>query len=112
VAFSDTSTKFQDLLVVLDDNTLLLELKKHVQIYDVSIFSVSATTRDKVGIGYARLTKNWGIGIEASKRMRLVTTIKSRMGDRAAQVFCNSDGRERQHMNHSLCYFTEIVLQM
>jgi hypothetical protein len=73
-SFSDTSAKFQDMLVVLDDNTLLLELKNHVQIYDASMASVVATTRDKGGIDAAILAKNWRIGIEASKRMRLVTT--------------------------------------
>jgi hypothetical protein len=30
--------------------------------------------RDNAGIDAATLANNWGIGIEASKRMRLVTT--------------------------------------
>jgi hypothetical protein len=36
--------------------------------------SVVATTRDKGGIDAATLANNWGIGIEAAKRTRLVTT--------------------------------------
>jgi hypothetical protein len=47
VAFSDTSAKLQDLSVVLDDNTLLPEFKKHVQISGVIVSSVIATTKGK-----------------------------------------------------------------
>jgi hypothetical protein len=36
-SFSDTSAKLQDIYVVLDDSTLLPELKKRVQISDVSM---------------------------------------------------------------------------
>jgi hypothetical protein len=39
-SFIYTSAKLQDMSVVLDDSTLLPELKKHVQISDVSMSSV------------------------------------------------------------------------
>jgi hypothetical protein len=35
---------------------------------------VKSETRDKAGVDAATLAKNWGIGIEATKRTRLVTT--------------------------------------
>jgi hypothetical protein len=119
----------------LDEGTLLPELKNHVKIYDVSMASIVATTRDKGCIGAVTLANNWGIGIEASKRTRLVTTqrgikwmidpslmkrfknndrqlryrclpimmytdtmystISSRTGNRAAQVFCIGGGWKR-----------------
>jgi hypothetical protein len=58
VAFSDASYKLQYISVVLDENTLLPELKKHVQIVDVSMASVMATTRYEGGIDSATLAKN------------------------------------------------------
>jgi hypothetical protein len=76
VFFSDTSAKLQDILFVLDEITLLPELKNHVQISDVSMDSMVVTTRDKGGVGAATLANNWGIGIEAAKRTRLVTNQK------------------------------------
>jgi hypothetical protein len=70
--YSDTSAKLQDLSSVLDDGTLLAEL------YDITtnlnISMVKSEMRDKVGVDAATLAKNWGIGIEAAKRTRLVTT--------------------------------------
>jgi hypothetical protein len=35
---------------------------------------VKSEMRDKAGVDYLTLAKNWGIGIEAAKRARLVTT--------------------------------------
>jgi hypothetical protein len=57
-----------------DDNTLLLDLSKHAQIYDVKVSSVIETMRDKGGVDAATLANNFGIGIEAAKRMHLVIT--------------------------------------
>jgi hypothetical protein len=74
VAFSNTSTKLLDLSIVLDDSTLLPELRNHVQISGVNVYFVIATTIDKGGVDAETLANNWGIGIEAAKRTRLVTT--------------------------------------
>jgi hypothetical protein len=135
VTYSDISAKLQDLSVVLDDNTLIPELKRNAKISDVNMSSVIAITRDKGGFDAVTLAKNWGIGIEAAKRTRLVTTqrgvnriihpsltnrhmtsdrqlryrrlhiasftdtmystIKSRVGNKAAQVFFTDDGWTR-----------------
>jgi hypothetical protein len=47
----------------LDDNKL-----------NLNISLVKSEMRDKAGVDAATLAKNWGIGIEAAKRTRLVTT--------------------------------------
>jgi hypothetical protein len=73
-SFRDTSAKLQYISVVLYFNTIFPELKKHVQISDVNMASMVATTRDKGSIDAATLVKNWGIGIEAAKRTLLVNT--------------------------------------
>jgi hypothetical protein len=70
--YSDTSAKLQDLYAVLDDGTLLAELDDNNLNVNVSL--VKSEMRDKGGIDAATFFKNWGIGIEAAKRTRLVTT--------------------------------------
>jgi hypothetical protein len=70
--YSDTSAKLQDLSALLDDGTLLAELDENNSNLNVSM--VKSEMRDKGGIDAATLAKNWGIGIEAAKRTRLVTT--------------------------------------
>jgi hypothetical protein len=70
--YIDTSAKLQDLSEVLDDGTLLAELDETNSNLNVSM--VKYEMRDKCGIEAATLGNNWGIGIEAAKRMRLVTT--------------------------------------
>jgi hypothetical protein len=74
VSYSDTSSKLQDLSTVLDHSTLLAELKQNVNIADMNVYSIHATMRDKGGVDAVTLAKHFGIGIEAIKRMRLVTT--------------------------------------
>jgi hypothetical protein len=57
---------------VLDDGTLLAELDDtHL---NLNISLVKSEMRDKAGVDAATLAKNWGIGLEAAKRTRLVTT--------------------------------------
>jgi hypothetical protein len=62
----------QDLYAVLDDGTLLAELDDNNLNFNISL--VKSEMRDKAGSDAATLAKNWGIGIEAAKRTRLVTT--------------------------------------
>jgi hypothetical protein len=57
---------------VLDDGTLLAELDDNNLNLNVSL--VQSEMRDKGGIDAATLATNCGIGIEAAKRTRLVTT--------------------------------------
>jgi hypothetical protein len=70
--YSDASAKLQDLFTVLDNGTLLAELDDSNLSLNVSM--VKSEMREKGGIDAATLAKNWGIGIEAAKRTRLVTT--------------------------------------
>jgi hypothetical protein len=70
--YSDTSIKLQDLFPVLDDGKLLAELDNTTT--NLNVFLVKSEMRDKAGVDAATLAKNWGIGIEVSKRTRLVTT--------------------------------------
>jgi hypothetical protein len=70
--YSDTSAKLKYLSAVLDEGTLLAELDENNSNFNVSM--VQSEMREKGGIDAATLAKNWGIGIEAAKRTRLVTT--------------------------------------
>jgi hypothetical protein len=72
--YSGTSAKLQDLSPVLDDGTLLVELDSVTTTTDVNVSLVKSEMRDKAGVEAATLAKNWGVGIEASKRKRLMTT--------------------------------------
>jgi hypothetical protein len=69
--YSDTSAKLQDLSPVLDDRTLLAELD-NIKTFNVSL--VKSEMMEKSGVDAATFTNNWGIGIEAAKITRLVTT--------------------------------------
>jgi hypothetical protein len=57
---------------VIDDGTLLAELDDNNLNLNISL--VRSEMRDKAEIDAATLAKNWGIGTEAAKRTRLVTT--------------------------------------
>jgi hypothetical protein len=57
---------------VLDDGTLLAELDDKNLNLNISL--VKSEMRDKAGVDAATLANKWGIGIEASKRTRLVNT--------------------------------------
>jgi hypothetical protein len=70
--YSDTSAKLQDLSSVLDGGTLFAELDDTNLNLNISL--VKSEMRDKADVDAVTLAKNWGIGLEASKRKRLVTT--------------------------------------
>jgi hypothetical protein len=72
--FSDTMIKLQDLSLTPNDISLLQEMTSHVYISEVSMSSLTADMRDVGGVDVSSLAKNFGIGIEAAKRTRLVTT--------------------------------------
>jgi hypothetical protein len=57
---------------VLDDGTLLAELENITTNLNISL--VKSEMRDKAGVDAATLANTWGIGLEAAKRTRLVTT--------------------------------------
>jgi hypothetical protein len=72
--YSDTSAKLHDLSPVLDDGTLLVYLNCLTTTTYLNVSLVNSEIRDKAGVDAATLAKNWGIGIEASNRTRVVTT--------------------------------------
>jgi hypothetical protein len=72
--YSDTSAKLQDLSPVLDDGTLLAELESVTTTTDLNVSLVKSEMRYKARVDDATFANNWGIGIEADKRMSLVTT--------------------------------------
>jgi hypothetical protein len=72
--FSNITIKLQALSLTLDDISLLQEITSHVHISEVNMSSLTADMRDGGGVDVATLAKNCGIGIEAAKRTRLVTT--------------------------------------
>jgi hypothetical protein len=57
--FSDTTIKLQS---------------RHVHISEVNMSSLTADMRDGGGVDVSTLANNFGIGIEAARRMRPVTT--------------------------------------
>jgi hypothetical protein len=72
--YNATSTKLQYLSPVLDDGTLLAEFENVTTTSNLNVYLVKSETRDKAGIDATTLANNWGSGIEASQRTRLVTT--------------------------------------
>jgi hypothetical protein len=72
--YSDTTAKLQDLPPVFDYGTLFAELDNVTTDTYLNVSLVKYETRDKAGFDAATLANNWRIGIEASKRKRLLTT--------------------------------------
>jgi hypothetical protein len=72
--YSETSAKLEDLSPVLDDGTFLAELENITTATDLNVSLVKYEMWDKAGVDAATLATKWGIGIEAAKRMCLVTT--------------------------------------
>jgi hypothetical protein len=59
----------------LDDNTLIVELKRNVKTSEVNIYSGNATMKENDGVDATTLANTGvGVGIEADNRRRLVTT--------------------------------------
>jgi hypothetical protein len=58
----------------LDYGTFLAELECVITNTDLNVSLVKSEMRYKAGVDVATLANNWGIGIEAAKRTRLVTT--------------------------------------
>jgi hypothetical protein len=64
----------QPLSLTLDDSSLLQEMTSHVNISEVNMSSLTVDMRDGGGVDVATLAQNFGIGIEAAKKTRLVNT--------------------------------------
>jgi hypothetical protein len=72
--YSDTSAKLQDISAVLDGGTLLAELDCITTTTYLNVSLVNSEMRENAGFDAATLAKKWGVGIEAVKRTRLMTT--------------------------------------
>jgi hypothetical protein len=72
--FSDTTIKLQAITFTLNDSSLLQEMTINVHIYEVNMSSLTSDRRDGGGFDVANLANKFGIGVEAAKRTRLVTT--------------------------------------
>jgi hypothetical protein len=72
--YSETSAKLQQLSPVLDDGALLAESENVTMATDFNVSLVKYEMRYKDEVYAATSANNRGIGIEAAKRTRLVTT--------------------------------------
>jgi hypothetical protein len=107
--YSDTSDKLQDLSPVLDYGTLLAELDNITTNLNVSL--VKSEMRDKAGVDAATLATNWGIGIEAAKRTRLVTTKRGirRMIHPSLTKRYNTNDRHLRYRSFPVIMFTATI---
>jgi hypothetical protein len=111
--FSDTQIELQALSLTLDDSYLLQEMTSHVHISEVNISSLTADMRDGVGFDVATLAKNFGIGIEAVKITRLMTTQGGggkRMIHPLLSVRFRTNDRQLRYRRLPVTLFTDIML--
>jgi hypothetical protein len=67
--------------------------------------------RDKAGVDAATLAKNWGIGIEAAKRTRLVTTQRGirRMIQPSLTKWYKTNNRKLRYGHLPVTMFTDTM---
>jgi hypothetical protein len=108
--YSDTSAKLQQLSSVLDDGTLLAELDDINTNLNISL--VKYEMRDKAGVDAETLAKNWGNGIEAAKRTRLVTTQRGirRMIHPSLTKRYKTNGRQIRYRRLPVTMYTDTML--
>jgi hypothetical protein len=109
--FSDTTIKLQALSLTLDDSSLLQEMTSHVHISEVNMSSPTDDMRDGGGVDVATLAKNFGIGIEAAKRTRLVTTQRGgkRMKHPSLSVRFRTNDRQLIYRRLPVTCFTDTM---
>jgi hypothetical protein len=107
--YSDTSAKLQDLSPLLDDGTLLAELDDNNLNLNISL--VKSEMRDKAGVDTATLANNWGIGIEAAKRTRIVTTQRGirRMIHPSLTKRYNTNYRQLRYLRLPVTMYTDTM---
>jgi hypothetical protein len=73
--------------------------------------SLTADMRDGGGVDFATLAKNFGIGIEAAKRMLLVTTQRgvTRMIHPSLSVRFRRNGRQLRYRRLPVTCFTDTM---
>jgi hypothetical protein len=94
---------------VLFDGTLLVELDDITTNLNKSL--VKSEMRDKAGVDAATLSKHWGIGIEAAKRTRLVTTQRgiSRMIHPGLTQQYKTNGRQLLYHRLPVTMYTDTI---
>jgi hypothetical protein len=109
--YSDTYAKLQDLLPVLDYGTLSAELDNVTTTTDLNVYLVKSEMRDKAGVDAATLANNWGIGIEAATRTRLVTTQRQirRMIHPSLKKRYKTNVRQLQYRHLPVTMFTDTM---
>jgi hypothetical protein len=109
--YSDTSANLQDLSPVLDEGILFAELDSITTTTDVNVSFVKSDMRDRAGVDAITLDKNWGIGIEAAKRMRLVTTQRGirRMSHPSLTKWLKTNDRQLRYRRLSITMFTDTI---
>jgi hypothetical protein len=86
-------------------------MTSHVHIYEVNMSSLTADIRDGGGVDVATLAKNFGIGIEAAKRTRLVTTQRGvkRMIHPSLSVRLRKNDRQLRYLRLPVTCFTHTM---
>jgi hypothetical protein len=109
--YRDTSAKLQDLSPVLYDGTFLDELDNVTTDTDLNVSLVKYEMRDKAGVDAATLANNWGIGIEATERTRLVTNQRGirRMIHPILTKWYTTNDRQLQYRRLPVTMFTETI---
>jgi hypothetical protein len=109
--FSNTTIKLQALSLTLDDSSLLQDMTSHVHISEVNMSSLTADMRDGGGVDVATLAKNFGIGIEAAKRTRLVNTQRGvkRMIHPSLSVRFRTNDRQLRYRRLPVTCFTDTM---
>jgi hypothetical protein len=105
--FSDTTIKMQAISLTLDNSSLLQQMTSHVHISEVNMSILKADMCDTGGVGVATLATNFGIGIEAAKRTRLVTTqrgVKRMIHPSLSVRFRINDRQMRYHWLPVTCF--------
>jgi hypothetical protein len=112
--YSDASAKLRDLSPVLDDGTFLDELENVTTNTDLNVSLVNSEMRDKAGVDAETFANNWGIGIEASKRTRLVTTQREirRMIHPSLTKWYNTNDRQLQHRRLPVTMLTDTMYSL
>jgi hypothetical protein len=109
--FSDSTIKIQALSLTLYDSSLLQDMTSHVHISEVNMSSITADMRDRGGVDVATLAKNFGIGSEAAKRTRLVTTQRGvkRMIHPSVSVRFRTNYRQLRYRRIPVTCFTDTM---
>jgi hypothetical protein len=109
--YSDISAKLQDVSAVLDDGTFLAELDNVTTTTDLDMSLVKSDMRYKAGVCASTLAKNWGIGIEAAKRMRLMTTQRGvrRMSHSSLKKWYTTNDRQLRYRRLPFTMFTDTM---